>query len=228
MSDPSLINNPHIEKPGSAQPATPAELLAARPWLRSYEDGVAADLDIPDRPLSWLLDNTASRYPSHTAIIYYGTQLTYAQLSNQANRFAIELQRLGVTKGDRVAVALPNIPQYPIAFFGAIKAGAVVVPTNPRYTKHEMQHQMADSGAKVLIMLDDFYPLVREIRGETQLEHIIVTSPADYLPPLLRTLYPLSQRNVKKPMPPLTKKELQEDSMLHSMHDLLDSHKLHS
>src|SRR6266568_7263348 len=178
MSDSSLINNSQAEQQQStSQAINTDELLATRPWLRSYEEGVPAHLDIPDRPLSWLLDNTASRYPGHTAVIYYGTKLTYAQLSNQANRFAIELQRLGVTKGDRVAIALPNIPQYPIAFFGALKAGAVVVPTNPLYTEREMQHQMADSGARILVMLDMYYPLVCTIRAKTALEHVVITSP---------------------------------------------------
>ena len=165
-----------------------------------------------------------SRYPGHTAIIYYGTKLTYAQLSSYANRFAIELQRLGVQKGDRVAIALPNIPQYPIAFYGALKAGAVVVPTNPLYTEREMHHQLADAGAKIMVMLDMFYPVVRAIRQQTQLEHIIIASAADFLPPVLHTLYPLSQLKEKHPEPRLTEKELHEDSTLHVMHTLLEAH----
>src|SRR5215468_8933194 len=101
------------------------------PWLNSYQEGVPAHLDIPDKPLPWLLDQAARLHPNYTAITFYGTKITYAQLSNLANRFAIGLQRLGLQKGDRVALALPNIPQFPIAFFGALRAGAVVVPTNP-------------------------------------------------------------------------------------------------
>ena len=195
--------------------------LANRPWLRFYEEGVPAELSISDHPLTWLLDQTLNRYPSQTAIIYYGTKLSYAQLSSLANRFAIGLQKLGVQKGDRVAIALPNIPQYPIAFYGALRAGAVVVPTNPLYTEREMQHQMTDSGAKVLVMLDDFYPVVRNVRANTALEHIILTSPADYLPPLLHTLYPLSQRGAKHPQPRLTDKELHEDKSLHVLSEML-------
>ncbi|HLG64102.1 MAG TPA: long-chain fatty acid--CoA ligase [Ktedonosporobacter sp.] len=214
MSDPSLIPDAQANDGGDGTTVT-------HPWFRHYEQGVPTHIDIPNRPLTWLLDETSSRYPNHTAIIYYGTKITYAQLSNLANRFAIGLQRLGVKKGDRVAIALPNIPQYPIAFYGALRAGAVVVPTNPLYTKHEMQHQMADSGARVLVMLDSFYPVVREVRDETALEHIIITSPGDYLPPVLRFLYPLSQRGAQYPQPPLTDKELHEDAMLHSMQALL-------
>lgn len=225
MSDSSLINNTQAEH-DTPPPASDGreELLASHPWIRHYEPGVPAHLDIPDYPLTWLLDTTASRYPAHTACIYYGTKLSYARLAFLTNRFAAALQRLGVRKGDRVAIALPNIPQYPIAFYGALKAGAVVVPTNPLYTGHEMQHQLADSDARVLIMLDAFYPVVRAVRKETALEQIIITSPADFLPPVLHMLYPLSQRGAKNPEPALTEKELHSDPTLHLMRTLLEAH----
>jgi len=215
MSDPS----PFIENSQANDGQNDA--LTTRPWFRHYEQGVSTHINIPNHPLTWLLDTTANRYPSHPAFIYYGATLTYAQFSNLANRFAIGLQRLGIKKGDRVAIALPNIPQYPIAFYGALRAGAVVVPTNPLYTMHEMQHQLADAGARIVVMLNSFYPTVRSIRKETALENIILTDPADFLPPLLRTLYPFSQRGAKNPEPILTEKELREDSTLHSMQTIL-------
>ena len=232
MSDSSLINstsassssgNPEISSiPGIL--GVDEAFLQTHPWVRHYEQDVPVHIDVPDRPLTWLLDNAASRYPSNTAILYYGTKLTYAQLSSMANRFAIALQRLGIKKGDRVALALPNIPHYPVAFYGALRAGAVVVPTNPLYTEREMQHQLADSGAKVLVMLDMYYPVVRAIRKETSLEHVILTSPSEFLPAVLHTLYPLSQRNTKLPEPPLTDKEVRDDKSLHRMHELLEPH----
>src|SRR6059058_140744 len=202
MSDPSVINDSQLE-PDSAGKST-ADRDKLRPWVRHYEQGVPAQLDIPDQPLTWLLDQTVSKYPGRTAIIYYGTKLSYARLSSLANRFATGLQKLGIQKGDRVAIALPNIPQYPIAFYGALRAGAVVVPTNPLYTEREMQHQLADSGARVVVTLDMFYPVVRAVRENTALENIIITSPTDYLPPVLRRLYPLSQLRLHHPQPPLT------------------------
>src|SRR5437764_575008 len=138
MSDSPPVNNIQTDLHSSIQAnAASDEFLATRPWIRHYEQGVPVRLDVPDRSLAWLLDNAASRYPNQTALIYFGTKLTYAQLSRLANRFAVSLQRLGVHKGDRVAIALPNIPQYVIAFYGAIRAGAIVVPTNPLYTAHE-------------------------------------------------------------------------------------------
>src|SRR5256712_10259523 len=227
MSDPYTIHNPQAEHLSSA--STEREktsndgitTTATHPWLRFYEQGVPAQLDIPDQPLTWLLDSAVSHYPGQTAIIYYGTKLSYAQLSSLANRFAAALQKLGIHKGDRVAIALPNIPQYPIAFYGALRAGAVVVPTNPLYTEREMQHQMADSGARVLVMLDNFYPIVHAVRAHTQLEHIILTSPADFLPPVLHALYPLSQRNARHPETRLSVKERLQDKTLHSMSAML-------
>ena len=216
MSDPSVLPSFQAEQHPSSD--------LSRPWVHHYEQGVPAHIDIPDHPLTWILDQTVSRYPAHTAFIYYGTSISYAQFSTLANRFAASLQRLGIQKGDRVAIALPNIPQYPIAFYGALRAGAVVVPTNPLYTEREMQYQLAESGARVIVMLDMFYPVVRALRAKTALEHVVITSPADYLPPLLRTLYPLSQRNAKHPEPRLTEKELREDATLHAMSGMLESH----
>src|SRR5207302_476527 len=221
MSDPSVINDSQLE-PDSAGKST-ADRDKLRPWVRHYEQGVPAQLDIPDQPLTWLLDQTVSKYPGQTAIIYYGTKLSYAQLSSLANRFATGLQKLGIQKGDRVAVALPNIPQFPIAFFGALEAGAVVVPTNPLYTEREMQHQLADSGARGVVLLDAFYPVVRAVRAQTALEHIILTSPTDFLPPVLRALYPLKERHSKQPEPHLTHQELRRDQTLHVMQTLLES-----
>src|SRR6266852_8323400 len=215
MSDTPMTND--------AQAGQKTAVYSARPWVRHYEQGVSAELAIPDQPLTWLLDQAVHNHSDQTAIIYYGNRLNYAQLSSLANRFAAALQRLGIHKRDRVAIALPNIPQYPIAFYGALRAGAVVVPTNPLYTEREMQHQLADSGARLIVMLDMFYPVVRAVRANTALEHIILTSPADFLPPMLQRLYPLTQVRARHPEPQLTEKELHQDEMLRTMSAMLES-----
>src|SRR5437764_14904203 len=137
MSDPSVINDSQLE-PDSAGKST-ADRDKLRPWVRHYEQGVPAQLDIPDKPLTWLLDQTVSKYPGRTAIIYYGTKLSYARLSSLANRFATGLQKLGIQKGDRVAIALPTLPEYPTACSGALRRGAVVGPTKPLRTRRELQ-----------------------------------------------------------------------------------------
>jgi len=225
MSDSSVINDSQSPRDSAASTTVGDEgVLSTRPWVRFYEEGVSAHLAIPDFPLTWLLDQAAKKYPGHTALIYFGTKISYAQLSTLANRFAAGLQKLGIQKGDRVAIALPNIPQYPIAFYGALRAGAVAVPTNPLYTGREMQHQMADSGARIIVMMEEFYPTVRSVRDQTALEHIILTSPADYLPPMMHTLYPLSQRRAKRLEPHLTNNERHKDKTLYSMSEMLESH----
>ena len=198
--------------------------LSTHPWICHYEQGVPAHIDIPEHPLTWLLDCASELYPNHTAFIYYGTKVTYTQFSRSAQRFALELKQMGVRTGDQVAIALPNIPQYPIAFYGALKAGAVVVPTNPLYTEREMQYQLVDSGARVMVILDVLYPIVRAVRRQTALEHIIVTSPADFLPPAQRILYPLSQWGSRKPEAHLASKELHVDPTLHVMSTNLEAH----
>ena len=225
MSDSSVINDSQSPRDSAASTTVGDEgVLSTRPWVRFYEEGVSAHLAIPDFPLTWLLDQAAKKYPGHTALIYFGTKISYAQLSTLANRFAAGLQKLGIQKGDRVAIALPNIPQYPIAFYGALRAGAVAVPTNPLYTGREMQHQIADSGARIIVMMEEFYPTVCSVRDQTALEHIILTSPADYLPPMMHTLYPLSQRRAKRLEPHLTNNERHKDKTLYSMSEMLESH----
>lgn len=224
MSDSSIINETSMSPGLTDQSFHGDEAFAlAHPWVRHYEQGVPISITVPDHPLTWLLDCATQRYPRHTAFIYYGAKITYGQFSQLADRFAGALQRLGVKKGDRVAIALPNIPQYPIAFYGTLRAGAIVVQTNPLYTECEMQYQLADSGARVIVMLDTFYPTVRAIRTQTALEHVIVTSPAGFLPPTLHALYPLSQRLARQPRAHMHR-ELLKDHTLHVMSASLESH----
>jgi long-chain acyl-CoA synthetase len=194
--------------------------LQSHPWVRHYEEGVPDLIAPPDEPLTWILDDVVENFPDHTAFIYYNTRITYARFFTLVHAFAVQLQRLGIQPGDRVALSLPNIPQYPIAFFAILKIGAVAVPTNPLYTEYELEHQLKDSGARVLIMLDMFYPIVRKVRTHIPLEHIIITSVTDYFPPILRILYPLTQLRSKQPSPKLTLKELRADPSLHLMKEM--------
>jgi long-chain acyl-CoA synthetase len=230
MSDSQVTNDSQAElnaraASGAQHAPTAGERhpLPDRPWFRWYEQGVLPHLEIPAQPLTWMLDQTASRYPDQTAILYYGKTYTYAELATLVDRFATGLQRLGVRKGDRVAIALPNIPQYPIAFYGALKAGAVVVQTNPLYTQREMQHQLADAEARYMVLLEDFYPVIRAIRAELAMEQMILTSPAEYLPFALRWLYPYSQRHARRAAPRLTKKEWQRDATLHAWSEVMSA-----
>src|SRR5437899_4846063 len=167
--------------------------LAERPWTRHYDPGVPATLVYPKVPLQAMLDDAAESHPSATATIFFNRKRSYKSISDAAWRFANGLRRLGVTKGDRVALVLPNTPQYVIAFYGALRAGAVVVPCNPRYTPPELQHQLADSGATVVVVLSRLYPLVKAARAETAIEQVIVTNIKEEMPPLLRLLFTLAR-----------------------------------
>ena len=165
-----------------------------RPWLKQYEAGVSATISFPDVPLHRLLSDSAIRFPDRAAMVYYGRRLSYRQLDTLTERFARALIHLGVRKGDRVAIMLPNIPQSVIGYFGALKAGAYVVQTNPLYVAPEIAYQMTDSGAETIVALDLFYPRIKEVMERTPLKRVILTRVSDYLPWLKRFLYPLKAR----------------------------------
>jgi len=160
-------------------------------WLKSYEQTVPASITYPNIPLPQLLFETVRKYPDSPALIYYGKTITYQQLDLLSNRLANALIELGVQKGDRVAIMLPNIPQCVIAYFGVLKAGAIVVQTNPLYVERELEHQIIDSGAETIIALDLFHEKIARIQHRVPLKRVILTGVGDYLPPLLKFFYPL-------------------------------------
>jgi len=161
---------------------------AARPWLAAYPDGVPRELEVPAVPLTRLLDDAAVAFPGQSAISFLGTRISYRELKDAVDRFAGALSRLGVGKGDRVALVLPNCPQNVIAFFAVLRVGGIVVQTNPLSTETELRAQLADCSAKVVICLDQTYPTVAAVRDDTGVEKVVVTSLADYLPTLRRNL----------------------------------------
>ncbi|HEU5344254.1 MAG TPA: long-chain fatty acid--CoA ligase [Ktedonobacterales bacterium] len=205
----------------SRPPVASANGLGERPWLAHYSAGVPASASIPERSLSWLLDEATRTSSAYTAIEYYGTRITYAQFSSLADRFARALARLGVKRGDRVAISLPNIPQFPIAFYGAIKAGAVVVPTNPLYQPHELEHQLSDSGAKVVVMVDQLYHTLAEVRPRTPIEHVILAGVADYFPLPLAVAYRARAAMAARHQPHIDQRALRADKSVHQFKDLL-------
>ena len=167
--------------------------LTGRPWTRHYDPGIPAMLRYPDVPLQALLDDAAESYPNATATIFFNAKRTYRSISEDAWRFANGLRRVGVKKGDRVALVLPNTPQFVVAFYGALRAGAVLVCCNPRYTAAELQHQLADAGATVVVVLSRLYPLVKAARPGTAVERVIVTNIKEEMPPVLRLLFTVAK-----------------------------------
>ncbi len=171
-----------------------------KPWLKEYDSGVPATIDYPKVPVQQFLLDTAAKYPNKTALIYgnvvevlgnalMDASMTYGRLLELTLRFSAALQQLGVKKGDRVAVHLPNCPQFIIAYYATLMAGGVVVPCNPQYVARELEHQLNDSGAKVVVTLSLTYPIIKQIRGNTQLEHVVVTNVKEYFPGLLKFLF---------------------------------------
>ncbi|RJQ26845.1 MAG: long-chain fatty acid--CoA ligase [Peptococcaceae bacterium] len=147
-----------------------------RPWLKNYAPGVRPHLDYPEVPLYRFLDDAVAGYPEATATIFFGTELTYRSLGNMVDKMAGALAGMGIKKGDRVAVMLPNCPQLVVAYYGVLKAGAVVVMTNPMYMEKEITHQLNDAGAETIIVLDLLYPRVQNVRESTALKSVVVAS----------------------------------------------------
>lgn len=165
-----------------------------RPWVRFYDPWVRPHLEYPDRPLFSFLDETAGRKPDGIATVFMGARLTWQQVRAQADAFAAALAALGLRPGERVAIMLPNLPQTVVTFYGALKAGAVVVMTNPLYTERELEHQLRDSGAETLVFLDLLYPRVSGAIPGTPVRRLIVASVRDALRFPLSVLYPLKAR----------------------------------
>jgi len=176
-------------------------IATERPWFTHYDPGVPRTLTYPTVPLQQFLSDTAARHPRSIATIFGAVvghrliegSLTYAELDRLADRFAAGLQSLGVRKGDRVALLLPNCPQFVIAFHGALRAGAVVVPCNPLYTAPELRRQLADSGTETLVALSRLHAVARAARHETNVRNLILTNIKEYFPPVLRALFTLAR-----------------------------------
>jgi long-chain acyl-CoA synthetase len=159
---------------------TPESRSTSRPWLHHYDYWVRSNLSYPGRPLADLLNVTAIERPDRPATQFLGAQLTFLDLKTRADALAASLARLGIVKGDRVGIMLPNCPQYIFAAFAVLRLGAIVVNINPSYTAREVLTVASDSGVRIVITLDALAPLVQAVRAQTAIEHVIVTSLAEY------------------------------------------------
>jgi long-chain acyl-CoA synthetase len=166
-------------------------MFKEKPWLKFYEPHVPARIDYPQTTLPAALEETSRKYPDHPIMIFKDNRISCRALNEAVDRFAAVLQGLGVEKGDRVAIHLPNCPQFPIAYYATLRIGGIVVPCNPIYTAREMTHQLNDSGAQIIVTLSSMYPLIRQIRSGTSLRHVIVAKIKTYFPPLLKLLFTL-------------------------------------
>jgi long-chain acyl-CoA synthetase len=173
-----------------------------RVWLKSYPPGVPHDIDPRQfASLVAMVDESLSKHAEHRAYVQMGHALTYREVDRLSAAFAAWLQRHGLRKGDRIALMLPNVLQYPIAMFGALRAGLVVVNTNPLYTPDELRHQLVDSGATAIVVLENFCHVVQQVKADTQLRHVLVTSIGDMLPWPKGALVDFVLRYVQKKVP---------------------------
>ena len=163
------------------------------PWLEHYDEGVPHHLPTP-APLPDMLREVAQRYPNRPALEFLGTQLSYGRLWNEIERFAHALLASGLEPKDRVAVMLPNSPQFVIAFYGTLLAGLTVVNVNPMYTARELAHQLDDAGARALVILDLLWPRYEEVKSEFDLKLVVRTGIQDYLPFPKNWLFPLKAK----------------------------------
>lgn len=163
-------------------------------WHAHYPKEIPNTIAYDEKPLHSFLGTTAESYPKKKALHFMGKEMTFSEVYSQARKMASYLQSLGLEKGDRVAIMLPNCPQGVISYYGALMAGAVVVQTNPLYKERELEYQLNDSGATFIICLDILLPRVTNVRGNTSLKHTIVTGIKDYLPFPKNLIYPFIQK----------------------------------
>lgn len=171
-------------------------------WLKSYPEGVPAEID-PNRypSLVSMLEESFAKYADQVAFISMGREITYRQLDELTQNFAAWLQSRGIGKGSRVALMMPNLLQYPVCLFGALRAGCVAVNCNPLYTARELEHQLKDSGAEVIVVVENFAATLQEALPHSKLKHVVVTTVGDMLGAVKGRVVNLVLRRVKKVIP---------------------------
>ena len=176
--------------------------MTDRPWLAAYPQGVPADIDTSQYPsLVALMDEAFAKYANRVAYSFMGKEVTYAQTDSLSSAFAAYLQGLGLVKGDRVAIMMPNVPQYPVTVAAILRAGFVVVNVNPLYTPRELEHQLKDSGAKAIVIIENFATTLQSCIANTPVKHVVLCAMGDQLGLLKGALVNYVVRNVKKMVP---------------------------
>jgi long-chain acyl-CoA synthetase len=164
-----------------------------KPWLAHYDKGVPHTVEIPNAPLFHFLEESARKYPDRACTIFKGAVITFKEMNELTDRMAAALVDLGVKRGDRVGIFMPNTPQFVIAYYGILKAGGAVVATNPLYTAPEIEHQASDAGIEVMFVMTNFYNTIKKAQPKTKIKKLIVTNLKESLPPLMRLLFTLAR-----------------------------------
>ena len=166
---------------------------AEKPWHNRYDEGVPFEVEVPDEPLFAFLDEAAANYPEQTAMIFKGKKISYREFGELSNAVAAGLAANGFQKGDRAVIYMPNCPQFVIAYYGILKAGGIVIATNPLYSERELEHQLVDCGAETVFVLSLYYEQLKRVqkKGKTNVKRIIVTNVKEYFPAHLKALFTL-------------------------------------
>jgi long-chain acyl-CoA synthetase len=168
-------------------------MVEDRPWLAKYDEGVPYHIEYPAVPLFQLLEESARQNPQTPCTIFKGAKITYAEMNQLTDRLAAGLASLGVKKGDRVGLFMPNTPQFVMAYFAILKLGAVVVAINPLYTARELEHQVNDAGIELMLVMSNFYRTIKKTQPKTKIRKVIVTNLKETLPPVLSFLFTLTR-----------------------------------
>ena len=168
---------------------------ADKPWIKRYDEGVDATVEVPDHPLPWILEESARKSPNNVAIAFMGQEITYRELNEAVDAIAAGLAASGFKKGDRAVLYMPNTPQFIMIYFGVLRAGGIVIATNPLYSERELQHQLQDCGAETVFVMSRYYPMLKNVQGKTQVKRVVVTHIKTYLPTIKRILYGLLREN---------------------------------
>jgi long-chain acyl-CoA synthetase len=167
--------------------------MTDRPWVKNYDKGVPTKIEYPKGPVFQFLDNAAQKYPDRACTIFKGAVVSYKEMNAITDHIAGALVAMGVKKGDRVGIFMPNTPQFVMAYFGILKAGGVVVATNPLYTPPEIAHQANDSGIEIMFVMTNFYKTIKAAQPKTKIKKLIVTNLKEALPPVLKVLFTLAK-----------------------------------
>jgi long-chain acyl-CoA synthetase len=163
-------------------------LESDKPWFKFWPEGVPKHIEYPLVSLAEILRKSARANPNQTSTVYFDKRLTYGELDDAVDRFAAALTAIGVKKGDKVAIFLPNMPQFVISYYGTLRIGAVETAISPLYKEREVEHQLKDSEAETIVVLDALYPILERVLAATKVKNIIVTSLKDYMPRSLAIL----------------------------------------
>ena len=177
--------------------------MAEKPWLKEYADGVPAEIDVNEfSSVVDILERSCEKFRNKSAYENFDTCISYDELDRLTQDFASYLQNvLGFNKGDRIAVMMPNLLQYPVAIFGILRAGMVVVNVNPLYTPRELEHQLNDSGARAIVIVENFCTTLQQVIENTKVEVVITTQVGDLLPFPKRPLINFVLKRIKKAVP---------------------------